>query len=980
MLKNRTIGILGLGFALFLLVGMSAYTATADTPPVVQDPVTPDRSQPEVRDPGYSATYMELLSISGQEFVKGGRTFFSDAGADPLAVQGSPRSLSWTPVRRVTVDPSNSQTLYAAIHNGYGIYRSKDGGVYWEGIFTGCSGRTVVFANDDTTALATLGDSGENCAVLRSDDGGNHWLDVSTGITRTVVAVAFHPSDAMHIYAATLGAGIYQTTNGGTTWVQTNTGLADDFIYSIAVCPSNPNVLYAGGFTWVYRSDDGGNTWYIADHNYPCWYTEAVAIRPSDCNTFYAGGQRLGRDWLDPDGLTIGGFFKSTAGAGDGNLSLKNSGMQDTFVLDIAQDPLDPNILYAGTWASGVFRSDNGGVTWQPKNGGITTPYVYSIEATEGPAGTVLYAGTFYSDAGLFKSTDRGENWTEVSQGSALYPVIFDAITTGSADNLAAATSRGTYWSIDGGQTWSPSTGLKGGEHGIVLGLAGRPTNPARTLAATYGGGIYASADAGKTWMQVDGYHGSDYVYDLAFRPGSSTQVYAGTYGVQSSSDSGLTWSSLGNLPDWVRALDALSGTHPDVFAATHVSGVYMSPDGNGNWVAINSGLGELRMRSLKATAHDTLFAGTNGSSGWQYSILNRPSGQQGQEEPAGVRGTDSWTQQGPYILAPGVIQIAIDPANSNRIYAGTDQGVYRSTNGGETWVPKNQGLGGYGDLVISGIAIDPNNSSTIYLATWGYGIFKSTDMGDHWVRLSDPLNSMQMYLPMVLRNYVQEDDHNGFDSQFNGSAEGWVPHSGSWYVDGNYLFTEGLAGTSSSVSYTEDFSDFVYEARVIRGGCDTCANRLHVRGTPNPLTSTNHWHHEYTFQYSRDGSFSVYKIVAGGGSTALQNWTFSSAINQGDAWNTLKVTANGTSLSFYINGTLVWSGTDYSLSSGRVGLGMYRSSSSSGDVFAADWAKLSTLGSSARTGDVVSAEQQALNDAANQRGGGSEDVAPPED
>lgn len=790
MLKNRIVGIVGLGFALLLLVGLTAFTATADTPPAVQDPVPPDRSQPEVRDPGYSDTHMELLSISGQEFTKGGHTYSFDAVVAPSAVQSQPSSLSWTPVRRVTVDPNDSQTLYASIHNGYGIYRSRNGGVFWDGVFTGCSGRTLVFANDDTTALASLGDWNgayyQNCAVLRSDDGGHWWLNVSSGITRTVVAAAFDPTNAMHIYAATLGAGIYQTTNGGTTWTQSNTGLVDDAIFSIAVCPSNPNILYAGGLLWAYRSDDGGNTWYIADNNYPCLYTEGIAIRPTDCNTFYAGGRRLGG--LDPNGLTIGGFFKSTAGAGDGNLALKNSGMQDTFVLDIAQDPLDPDILYAGTWASGVFRSDDGGLNWQPKNAGFTNPYVYSIEATQGPTGTVLYAGTFYVDGGLFKSTNRGESWTEVSQGSALYPVIFDAITTGSADTLAAATSRGTYWSTDGGQTWSPAAGLAGGEHGIVLGLAGRPTNPSRLLAATYGGGIWASADAGHSWAQVAGYHGSDYVFDLAFRPASGTQVYAGTWGMQYSSDAGVNWSSFGTLPDWVRAVDARTGTHPDVFAGTYASGVYMSPDGNGNWVAINNGLGDLRIRSLKATAADTLFAGTNGSSGWQYSILTRPSILDGQGEPAGARGTDAWTRQGPYILAPGVIQIAIDPTNTNRIYAATDQGVYRSTDGGETWVPKNQGLGGYGDLVDSGIAIDPNNSMTVYLATWGYGIFKSTDRGDHWTRLSDPLQSTRIYLPLVPRNVGTPTPPTLYAI---GNADG----------DGNY--TVSWSSSSSATSYT---------------------------------------------------------------------------------------------------------------------------------------------------------------------------------
>jgi len=69
--------------------------------------------------------------------------------------------------------------------------------------------------------------------------------------------------------------------------------------------------------------------------------------------------------------------------------------------------------------------------------------------------------------------------------------------------------------------------------------------------------------------------------------------------------------------------------------------------------------------------------------------------------------------------------------------------------------------------------------------------------------------------------------------------------------------------------------------------------------------------------------------------------WTPHSAINQGEAWNTLRVVAQGTSLSFYINGVPVWSGTDSSLSSGRVGLGMYRDASSTGDELRVDWARL---------------------------------------
>jgi hypothetical protein len=185
-------------------------------------------------------------------------------------------------------------------------------------------------------------------------------------------------------------------------------------------------------------------------------------------------------------------------------------------------------------------------------------------------------------------------------------------------------------------------------------------------------------------------------------------------------------------------------------------------------------------------------------------------------------------------------------------------------------------------------------------------------------------------------------------DSQFNGTADGWISHSGAWYISSNYLYTYGLAGTWSSASYVGDFSDFDYQVSMLRHGCDTCANHIVFRGTPDPLTAGNNWYHEYKLQYIRDGTYSVWKRVAGGSAVAIVGWTSTPAINQGDAWNTLRVVANGTSLSFYINGTFLWSGNDSSLSHGRAGVGMYRNSDSTGDELRVDWARLCLPGTAA--------------------------------
>lgn len=178
-------------------------------------------------------------------------------------------------------------------------------------------------------------------------------------------------------------------------------------------------------------------------------------------------------------------------------------------------------------------------------------------------------------------------------------------------------------------------------------------------------------------------------------------------------------------------------------------------------------------------------------------------------------------------------------------------------------------------------------------------------------------------------------------DSDFNGTATGWYSHSGSWYYNSEYLYSSGLEDKWSSASYAADFDDFDYEVRMWRSGSDSNANAIVFRGTPEPLTSQYNWYHEYKLQYSRDGYFSVWVRVAGGSAVALVPWTYSPAIHQGDDWNTLRVVADGTSLTFYINDTLLWLGTDASLSSGRAGVAMYRDSSSTGDELRVDWARL---------------------------------------
>ncbi len=257
-------------------------------------------------------------------------------------------------------------------------------------------------------------------------------------------------------------------------------------------------------------------------------------------------------------------------------------------------------------------------------------------------------------------------------------------------------------------------------------------------------------------------------------------------------------------------------------------------------------------------------------------------------------------------------------------LYAGSSAGGYNYYESGS--------LGTSTSTTATGL---PNNGSTVYVRLW-----YRTTAGGSWAYTDCTYTATG-------------SGGGGFNEQFKGAATNWLQDSGAWRVAySEYYYTAGTAGYSSASTYNQTYSNLDYSAKLWRYGSDSNSNRLVVRASGS-VGSDGHFSNEYVFQYDRAGSFSVYKYVSGV-STALQAWTSSSAINQGNAWNTLRVVAVGSSFYYYINGTLVWSGSDASLASGRVGVGMYLDTTSSGDGFYVDWATL-TVPSTQSIGNIVS-------------------------
>lgn len=183
-----------------------------------------------------------------------------------------------------------------------------------------------------------------------------------------------------------------------------------------------------------------------------------------------------------------------------------------------------------------------------------------------------------------------------------------------------------------------------------------------------------------------------------------------------------------------------------------------------------------------------------------------------------------------------------------------------------------------------------------------------------------------------------------GFTSYFTTDAAGWTPVKGAWSVVPGTYRSPGIFGYVSSTAHSGIYTNFDYTVVMERSTDASGANGIYFRGVPAPLDSKYNWKNSYSFQYSNNGYYSIFSVV-NGSFTAIVPWTLTANILP-YGWNTLRVTANGSTLYFYINGHLLASGTDTKLSNGQVGIEFYNNVVSGG-MFYVDTAKLTTLSSS---------------------------------
>jgi photosystem II stability/assembly factor-like uncharacterized protein len=309
----------------------------------------------------------------------------TDAGANWITINSGLRANG---VSGLVVDPQNPGTLYANANGG--LIKSTDGGRNWSLLYAG-SLLALDPQNSNTLYANARG------GLVKSTDAGISWNPANTGLPEGCVSLASLSIDAQitnTLYAGyTSGGdscsakhigGVWKSADGGASWERVGSTPSGGGVHGLAVDPHDPGTLYAWNGMGLFQSKDAGASW----NPLISGYVHALAVDPQNSSTVYAS--------------TNAGMSKSTDGGA--TWSAINSGLPTATmfvrngvpfypVSTLAIDPRNLGTIYAGTGASGVFRTIDGGVSWNAVNSGLTTLSVGSLAIDTHGAGT-LYAGT----------------------------------------------------------------------------------------------------------------------------------------------------------------------------------------------------------------------------------------------------------------------------------------------------------------------------------------------------------------------------------------------------------------------------------------------------------------------------------------------------------------------------------------------------------------------------------------------------------
>jgi photosystem II stability/assembly factor-like uncharacterized protein len=581
-----------------------------------------------------------------------------------------------------------------------------------------------------------------------------------------VIAVAGVPANPNVYYAGAASGGIFKTTDNGAHWDAIFDDQPVSSIGSLALAPSDPNVVWAGtGESFlrsnisigngIYKSTNGGKTWTHMGLD-RTGRIGRVVIDPKNADVVFACA--LGHAYgPQPER----GVFRSLDGGTTWDRTLFVD--ENTGCSDIAMDATNPRILFAGMWqvemhtwgrfsggpGSGLYRSVDGGATWQHLTGhglpasplGKISPQVartnprrvYAlIETGDGlPAldGTPTQSGT------LWRSEDGGDTWAMVSadrrlRGRTHYYTRF-AIAPDN-ENEAYFLSAEYTKTLDGGQTSIDLSGRLapiGDNHDMWI----DPTNGDRFVVA-HDDGMSFSVNRGKTWRQIQ------LPIAQMYHVATDNQIPYNVYGNRQDGPStrGPSNSRIAKQSDEEASGPIPRGMWHSVAGGESGWAIPDPQDNNIIW-ATGTGFGSVggtveRYDERTRTARETEI--------WPESTVGSPAGD--------VKYRFNWT-----------FPIALSPHDHNTVYAGS-QVVHRTNNGGQTWqvispdltrndrsrlqrsgglTPDNVGVEYAG--VVFAIAESPVEKGVIWAGTNDGLVHVTRDNGGRWTNVTANISGL---------------------------------------------------------------------------------------------------------------------------------------------------------------------------------------------------------------------------------------------
>jgi len=564
--------------------------------------------------------------------------------------------VSWTPIfdqvgtlpiGAVTLDPANSSSVWVGTGDknasggcsgyfGMGVFLSDDAGATWSARNgTGATAMPLSIVNavavQPTDSNVILAGGAGNCnssgvltgaGVFRSADRGLTWTRV---LSTNVEDLVFVPGTST-VYAGLINTGVSKSTDGGANWTSVSTGLNPaGSRLRLALSPSDSNTLYALIGSRLYRTTDGGANWTqtnAAACEGQCTYNLTLSVHPTDPSTILVGTIRHHRSTNGGTALT----------AMTNSWGVTQKVHQDTHV--VRYSATNPNRFWVGT-DGGLWRTDDGGVSYVNMNSNLNITQFYDI---------------------------------------AVHPNDVNIVFGGAQDNGSSGRRTSLQW----GLTFASGDGFMN---------AVDPTTPSRVFQTSYPSSNFPTIVRSEA-------SGSLNSFELVPR-------------------TGMTSSS--TFP-WVTPL-AVAGNL--LFASSNT--LYRMPTNGSSWTAVSPNMG-----SAASVVTPQLI-------GVMMPTYVGTSGGRIYFSPDASIATPTFTNVTGDFPGNIVTDVAMDPVNAQRVFA-TRSGfggsrLYRSTTGGTTWTAAGAGLP---NVPANTVAVDPLNTNRLFVGT-DIGVYESTDGGDNF-------------------------------------------------------------------------------------------------------------------------------------------------------------------------------------------------------------------------------------------------------